>query len=92
MEKKVAYHAAFHQLCDAKEAGNKAEERRLDIVQHALAAEQEEPVAVIIETMATTLAGRVAKTRFSEFLSESSCNQEYACGLEQGLNDEAAAI
>ena len=32
------------------------------------------------------------KGRFSEFLSETSCNQEYACGLEQGLDDEAAAI
>ena len=32
------------------------------------------------------------KRRFSEFPSELACNQEYAGGLEQGLNDEAEPV
>ena len=32
------------------------------------------------------------KKRFSEFPSEPGCNQEYACGSEQGLNDEAEPV
>ena len=35
---------------------------------------------------------RLVKTRFSEFPYELFCNQEYACGLEQGLNDEATSV
>ena len=61
MEKAAAYYAAFRQRCAPYEVGNKAEERRLDIVQHALAAEQEEPLVVVIEIMAITPAGRVSK-------------------------------
>ena len=61
MAKEAAYNAAFRQQCDAEEAGNRAEERRLDAVQHALALEQQVPLGVIIETMATTPAGRSAK-------------------------------
>jgi hypothetical protein len=34
----------------------------------------------------------LAKRRFSEFPSELACNQEYAGGLEQGLNDEAEPV
>ena len=34
----------------------------------------------------------VAKRRFSEFSSEPACNQEYAGGLEQGLDDEAEPV
>src|SRR3954451_10556239 len=30
------------------------------------------------------------KTRFSQFPSQPGCNQEYASGLQQGLNDEVA--
>jgi hypothetical protein len=33
-----------------------------------------------------------AKRRFSEFPSELACNQEYAGGLEQGLDDEAEPV
>src|SRR3954451_24988255 len=32
------------------------------------------------------------KTRFSQFPCQSGCNQEYASGLQQGLNDEAASV
>ena len=34
----------------------------------------------------------VPKTQFSEFPHELFCNQEYACGLEQGLDDEATSV
>src|SRR3954449_10098797 len=30
--------------------------------------------------------------RFSQFASHASCNQEDACGLEQGLDDEAEPV
>jgi hypothetical protein len=30
--------------------------------------------------------------RFSQFPSQPGCNQEYASGLQQGLNDEVAPI
>src|SRR4051812_28369920 len=36
--------------------------------------------------------GLSVKTRFSQFLSQPGCNQEYASGLQQGLNDEVAAV
>src|SRR4051794_39536533 len=32
------------------------------------------------------------KTRFSQFPSQPGCNQEYTSGLQQGLNDEVAAV
>ena len=35
---------------------------------------------------------RFHKRRFSEFPSELACNQEYAGGLEQGLDDEAEPV
>ena len=34
----------------------------------------------------------LVKRRFSEFPSELACNQEYAGGLEQGLDDEAEPV
>ncbi|WP_043838368.1 hypothetical protein [Muricoccus aerilatus] len=72
MTMETAYNAAFRQQCDAEEAGNKAEERRLDAVQHALAVEQEEPLGVIIKTMATTPAGRAAKAAVAMTLVQST--------------------
>src|SRR6201986_745247 len=33
-----------------------------------------------------------SKRRFSQFPSEPACNQEYAGGLEQGLDDEAEPV
>src|SRR3954467_2526793 len=35
---------------------------------------------------------RDPKTRFSQFPCQSGCNQEYASGLQQGLNDEVASV
>src|SRR4051794_41616346 len=32
------------------------------------------------------------KRRFSQFAGDASCNQEDACGLEQGLDDEAEPV
>lgn len=62
LEKEAAYNDAFRQQCSADEAGDKAEERRLDLLQRALAQEQQKPLEVIIETMAVTQAGKLAKT------------------------------
>ena len=35
---------------------------------------------------------KVAKRRFSEFSGEASCNQEYASGIQQRLNNEAEPV
>jgi len=32
------------------------------------------------------------KRRFSQLTGEASCNQKYACRLEQSLNDEAKPV
>lgn len=34
----------------------------------------------------------ITKRRFSEFPCEASCNQEYASGIQQGLNDKAEPV
>ncbi len=34
----------------------------------------------------------MARKAVSQFTGEASCNQEYACGLEHGLDDEAEPV
>jgi hypothetical protein len=45
-----------------------------------------------IEVSHETIRQWGLKRRFSQFLCHASCNQKDACGLEQGLNDEAEAV
>ncbi|WP_198384239.1 hypothetical protein [Roseomonas sp. KE2513] len=72
MEKEAAYNLAFHRQCDAEEAGDKAEERRLCDLQAQIAQEQDEALGVIIETMAQTAAGRAAKAEVAMTLVQSN--------------------
>lgn len=85
MEKEAAYNLAFRQESDAEEAGDKAEARRLSRLQHTLATEQTEPLGVIIDTMATTQAGRAAKAAVAMTRVQTNTAGE-------ALNDDAAMI
>jgi hypothetical protein len=65
-----AWNENHTRLCDTEEAGHPEEVKRLEALGHALAREQDEPLALIIETPARTAAGRrakaeVARTRVS---------------------------
>ena len=51
---------------------------------------QKQSLLPMIRAMLTFGSG--SKRRFSEFPSEPACNQEYAGGLEQGLDDEAEPV
>jgi len=45
-----------------------------------------------IRLMTIVGMGGMGKTRFSQFPSQPGCDQEYASGLQQGLDDEAAPV
>jgi hypothetical protein len=61
MRAERAWNENHTRLCDAEEAGRQEEAERLEALGHAFAREQDEPLALIIETPARTNAGRRAK-------------------------------
>jgi hypothetical protein len=70
MKAERAWQEGHARLCDAEEAGRDEEAKWLEALGHAFAREQDEPLALIIETPARTNAGRrakaeVARTRVS---------------------------
>lgn len=76
MEKETSYNEAFRQEGDAEEAGNKAEVRRLSLLQRGLAQEQEADLGVIIETRAMTQDGKAAKAAVAMTLVQTNSAHE----------------